>query len=138
MYRLKLLENDILISVLILAMFMVSGLTKVMTFNETVSSLQKRVQMGNISERLYELVIVLVILLEIMVPIVVVNYFVNGKGKDYAYYGLIGLCVFTVLATIMYHPPDFSSYRKSVAFWSNVSLIGGMLLLAKTIDKRDV
>ena len=126
------LENNILISILLLAMFFVSGITKIATFNETVASIQKRFTIIT-HEKLHQMITILVVLLEIIAPILIINYFINKTAKDYAYYSTLALAIFTIIATFIYHYPDFSSYKRSIAFWANISLLGGLLLLAKHI-----
>lgn len=125
-------ENQKYIYTLLLGMFIISGINKIFTFNGAVDSLKKKLQY-ELSDNLYKLAIVIVILLEIIAPILVINYSINGTYKRESYYSVICLIIFTIVATIIYHFPDFTNYRKSVAFWANVSLLGGLLLLAKNI-----
>jgi uncharacterized membrane protein YphA (DoxX/SURF4 family) len=126
----EVLEDNILMSILLLSMFVLSGGQKVGTFNKTVDSLKQRIKLP---EMIYKLAIIVVIMIEIIAPIIIINYFMTKQYKNYAYYSTLTLIGFTVLATIIYHPPDFTNYYKSVAFWANVSLIGGLLFLAKEI-----
>lgn len=125
-------ENQPFIYTLLVAMFIISGINKIFNFNGAVDNLKQKIQY-ELSDNLYKLAIVIVILLEIIAPILVINYSINGKYKRESYYSVIGLIIFTILATIIYHFPDFTNYRKSIAFWANVSLLGGLLLLAKHI-----
>jgi uncharacterized membrane protein YphA (DoxX/SURF4 family) len=125
-------ENQKYIYTLLLGMFIISGINKIFTFNGAVDSLKQKLQY-ELSDNLYKLAIVIVILLEIIAPILVINYSINGTYKRESYYSVICLIIFTIVATIIYHFPDFTNYRKSVAFWANVSLLGGLLLLAKNI-----
>lgn len=74
----------------------------------------------------------MVILLEIVAPVIVVYSIATKRYKKWAYYSVIALIVFTILATLLYHFPDFSNYKRSLGFWANMSLLGG-LLLAKNI-----
>jgi uncharacterized membrane protein YphA (DoxX/SURF4 family) len=127
----KLIENPIFVSVFLLSMFFVSGIDKIFSFQETVDSLTKKIPF-KIST---DLVIVFVILLEIIAPLLIIYYFISGNYKKYAYYSAISLCIFTILATILYHPPKFP-YKKSLGFWANMTLVGGLLLLAKCINQR--
>lgn len=128
----KLIENPIFVSVFLLSMFFVSGINKIFSFQETVDSLTNKIPFEIFSN----LVIVLVILLEIIAPLLIIYYFISGNYKKYAYYSVISLCIFTILATILYHPPKFS-YKKSLGFWANMTLVGGLLLLAKYINQPD-
>lgn len=127
----SLVDNDAFIAILLVSMFFASGVEKVSSFDATVTSLTDRVSM--LSKEIAQLAILLVILLEILAPLIIVFNVVTGQYSDYAYTSVIALCVFTIVATFVYHMPDFSSYKRSLAFWANVSLLGGLLLLAKRI-----
>lgn len=123
---------EFVVSLLLLAMFFLSGLNKIQNFNSTVDSLKTKVK-TDFSDYLYQLAIVIVIILEILAPPIILYYFTTGKMKMYAIASILLLILFTIVVTIIYHPPDFNNYMKSLPFWSNTSLLGGLLLLAKHI-----
>ena len=131
----ELIENPILISALLLSMFIISGFNKLFNFKETVDSFTKKLKFSNTV--ISNFIITLVILLEIIAPLLIIYYFISGSTncKKYAYYSAISLCIFTILATILYHPPKML-YKKSLGFWANLTLIGGLLLLAKYINQK--
>lgn len=133
-------EDHVVLVVLLVAMFFVSGVDKVYHFDATIDSLCVRTTLPIfqqiMSVDVCRWVIVAVIALEILAPLVIVANAVTGQYVDLAYTSVILLSVFTVLATFVYHMPDFSNYKKSLAFWANVSLLGGLLLLAKMIRTR--
>jgi uncharacterized membrane protein YphA (DoxX/SURF4 family) len=128
-------DNPALAASLLLGMFFLSGNHKLFHFTKTVESLKTkigdRLSMHNF---FYELAIYLVILLEILAPLFIIYYLSTEKQKTVAMYSVWSLIAFTVLATIIYHPPNFNNYYKSVPFWANVSLTGGLLLLANHIQ----
>ena len=126
------IENETLMSVLLVGMFFLSGINKVANFQNVVESFYKKT---NIDTKYAELAIYAVVILEILAPLCIVYYFVtrNKEYQTYAYYSTLSLIAFTILATVVYHPPDFSNYYKSVPFWANVSLVGGLMLLAKLV-----
>lgn len=126
----NILENQVLSSFLLLIMFFISGLNKVFTLDKTVENLQNKL---NIEKTLATFGIYIVILLEIIAPIFIIYYIITKNNKDYAKYSILSLIIFTIVVTFIYHSPDFSNYYKSVAFWANISLIGGLLLLHKTL-----
>lgn len=128
----KIIENEIFIVVLLVIMFIISGINKVFNFNGTGIGLKEKLNY-NIPDYIYNLIIVIVILLEIIAPLIVIYYITTKKYREWAYYSVIALVIFTILATLLYHFPDFSNYKRSLAFWANVSLLGGLLLLAKNI-----
>jgi len=118
---------------LIVLMFLMSGINKVYTFDTVVGGLKQKIQY-DLPIVFYNIVIAIVILLEIIAPIIIINYAVTGSNKQWAYYSTIGLILFTILATIIYHFPSCSTYTKCIPFWANISLIGGLSLLAKNIQ----
>lgn len=128
------IQNDKVIFTSLVMMFAISGVSKIYTFDETVSSIQQKIPY-NLSLRILQLVILAVILLEIIAPSIIVYFSFTGKYKTYAYYSCLALAVFTLLATVLYHPPHFDNYKKSIPFWANVSLIGSLLLLSKYINQ---
>lgn len=132
----SLIDNQGVITTLLVLMFLLSGINKIYTFGDTVNSLKQKVQY-NFSDELYKLAILIVIALEIIAPIIVIYYSITGKRRTEAYYSVIGLIAFTIIATIIYHFPDFLNYKKSIPFWANISLLGGLLLLLKTTIKEN-
>jgi len=136
------IEHTSFIYTLLVIMFLISGINKISTFNTTVDSLKQKIQsifnwQETISSNIYYAIIIMIILLEIIAPIIIINYAITNQYKKEAYYSAIALVGFTIIATLVYHFPDFSNYKKSLAFWANISLIGGLLLLAKTIRKNE-
>jgi uncharacterized membrane protein YphA (DoxX/SURF4 family) len=131
------IENKTVIVSLLVLMFVVSGISKIFTFDTVVENLKQKM-LYNIASEFYKLVIVMVILVEIIAPIVIIYYSITGNNKREAYYSVISLCIFTVLATLIYHLPDIKNYKKSIAFWANMSLLGGLFLLAKTIKNNSI
>ena len=120
--------------ILLTTMFFLSGFNKINKFTKTVENLQSKMNI-NINENIYKLIITFVIILEILAPLIIVYYYVTGKdlvrqGTMYAIYGLI---IFTILASILYHPLYVNDYYKSIPFWANMSLIGGLLLLLRDV-----
>jgi uncharacterized membrane protein YphA (DoxX/SURF4 family) len=130
---LNIIENKTIITILLTIMFIISGINKIYTFDETVNSLEQKLEY-NINLDFFKFVIFIVILLEIIAPIIIINYAFTGKYKKEAYYSVIALIIFTILATLIYHFPNFTNYKKSLGFWANMSLLGGLLLLAKSIN----
>jgi uncharacterized membrane protein YphA (DoxX/SURF4 family) len=124
------LESNAFGPSLLLIMFFISGLHKVFTLDKTIDNLQSKL---NIQKNLATLGVYIVILLEIVAPIFIIYNIITRKYTDYAKYSVWSLIIFTIVVTMIYHPPDFSNYYKSLAFWANISLIGGLLLLQKTL-----
>jgi uncharacterized membrane protein YphA (DoxX/SURF4 family) len=129
-------EDLTLISFFLVIMFFLSGLNKIFNFDSTVENFRNKLN-WNIDNNLYILAIIIVILIECIAPVAITYYIKTKKiDKIYAYLSVVSLIGFTILATIIYHPPDFSNYMKSIPFLSNITTIGGLLLLAKTINNN--
>jgi uncharacterized membrane protein YphA (DoxX/SURF4 family) len=124
------MTTNIIASVFLLIMFTMSGIHKISTFTKSVENLQEKL---TIPYSLAQLGIVLVILLEIVAPIIIVYYLYTKQYQTYANWSIWALIVFTIVATIVYHPLYISNYYKSIPFWANVSLIGGLLLLKNNV-----
>jgi uncharacterized membrane protein YphA (DoxX/SURF4 family) len=123
-------------SILITAMFFLSGFHKLINFDKTVNNFKGKISYAlninqNINEYIYKSIIGLVVLLEILAPIIIVYYYTTKKYRKFSNYAVYGLIIFTILATLLYHPLNINDYYKSIPFWANISLIGGLLLLIK-------
>ena len=119
--------NMILISTIyITLLFFLSGFHKIKNFTNTVQGLMKKTKFPLL---LSKIIISCVILLEIVAPFIISLYSYNSNPKLYTYtkLSLIGLMVFTILATVIYHFPPFGSNYYPVM--SNLSTMGGLLLL---------
>lgn len=127
--------DNFILSVFLLSMFVLSGINKTYSFSATCESLQKKIQF-DMPTLFYNIIILIVILIEIVAPLIILYYFATNKYKKHAYNASISLIVFTILATIIYHPPNFSNYNKSIPFWANISLLGGLLFLSKLLLKK--
>jgi uncharacterized membrane protein YphA (DoxX/SURF4 family) len=122
--------------ILITAMFFLSGFHKLINFDKTVNNFKGKISYAlninqNINEYIYNYIIYAVIVLEILAPVIIVYYHTTGKFRIFSNYAVYGLIFFTILATLLYHPLNINDYYKSIPFWANISLIGGLLLLFK-------
>ena len=126
----KLLLDGKLPPILLTAMFFLSGFHKLINFDKTVNNFKGKVSYA-LNDNIYNYIIYIVIALEILAPIIIVYYHITGKFKQFSNYAVYGLIIFTILATLLYHPLNINDYYKSIPFWANISLIGGLLLLLK-------
>ena len=125
-----------LVYLLLLLMFVLSGVNKIFNYDKTVSSLSNKINpMINLDTNLYKLVIVIVIILELVAPYIIIYNSYKNKHDKYSLYSGYLLVLFTILATLIYHPLYINNYMKSLPFWSNMSLLGGLLLMTLDIDK---
>jgi len=114
-------------SLLITALFFLSGFEKIYHFALSTSNFSKK--MG-IPLALAQLIIIGAIILEITAPSIIALY---TYSKDislvpYFKYSVCALMGFTILATILYHNP-FKGKEKYYAFMSNLSTLGGLWAL---------
>ena len=132
------LIKDYQIASIILFMFFLSGLEKIKSYNKTAESLIKMVlkQLGiKLNLLPSQIVILCVIILEILCPIIIVYYLYskNKTLKTPANISTLLLIIFTILATLLYHfPPSDGQWH---SFKSNITTIGGLLLLRHVIIK---
>ena len=114
-------------AVLITLLFFLSGFEKIFYFAESTGKFAKK--MG-FPLTLAQLIISCVIVLEIVAPSVIATYTFTGDPALVPFFklSLTGLMVFTIIATLIYHNP-FKNKEKYYAFMSNVSTLGGLILL---------
>ena len=119
--------NLVLISTIyITLLFFVSGFEKIKDFMKVVKGFMNKTAFPLL---LAKIIISGVILLEIVAPFIIALYSYNSNPKLYTYtkLSLLGLIIFTILATLIYHFPPFGENYYS--FMSNLSTLGGLLLL---------
>ena len=118
-------------AVLITLLFFLSGFEKIYYFGKSSGKFAKR--MG-FPLTLAQLIIIFVIVLEIVAPSVIATYSFTGDASLVPFFKLavLALMVFTIIATLIYHNP-FKSKVKYYAFMSNVSTLGGLLLLYRCV-----
>ena len=115
-------------TIYITLLFFLSGFHKIKDFTQVVKGFMNKTSIPLI---LSKIIIGGVILLEIVAPFIISLYSYNHNPMLYTYtkMSLLGLILFTILATLIYHfPPYGSNYY---AFMSNLSTLGGLLLLYK-------
>lgn len=119
---------------LIVLMYILAGINKIRTFDATVKSLEKHFFIKVPLEMFYIISVILVIILQIVGSLLIIYSMYTKKYEKYAYYACIGLAIFTILATLLYHfPPQKGKYYP---FVSNITALGGLLLLSSYFDKK--
>jgi uncharacterized membrane protein YphA (DoxX/SURF4 family) len=113
-------------SILITLLFFLSGFNKIKDFSQVSIGLAKKTRLPLM---LSKLAIVIVIILEIIAPFIITvsTYYPSARMEMYAKLSILGLIVFTVLATLLYHFPPYGT--NAYSFMSNISTIGGLMLL---------
>ena len=113
--------NLLFLSLLVLLLFISSGLEKVFSVQSNSKLLQTKI--GGVPLGLCTLAILGVIVLELVGSGVILYSASTGSRKNLAKMSIIGLILFTVLATLLFHISEPSQILK------NLSVIGGLILL---------
>ena len=119
------LFNNKLVSIFITFFFFKAGINKIKDFKKTVDGFKKKVPLLKNNTFISSIIIASVVLLEIIAPLLIVFSSFTNKNKNIAKICCYGLIIFTVLATLLYHPTNFAS---------NLSVIGGLILLSNIFE----
>lgn len=131
------MNNIVLILAVLLffSQFIYSGINKIPNFNKKVDTLSKKT---NLDRGINEFGMISVIILEIIGSLIVLSYFLtnstNNLYKNVTLCVLIMFCIFLVVVTILYHPPG----QKMIPFMSNLSVLGGFILLIYILLNKQV
>lgn len=118
----------IIYAFMILLMYFLAGVNKARNFSQTVTGLKNMFFLKNLPNLFYQLVIFLVIILETVAPIVILYSLQNNSHRNLAFYSSVGLAIFTVLATLIYHfPPSGGQYYP---FMKNLTATGSLMLIS--------
>tara|TARA_B100000085_G_scaffold255240_1_gene254915 strand:- start:4528 stop:4935 length:408 start_codon:yes stop_codon:yes gene_type:complete len=120
---------EVLIAFLITIMFFISGINKIKNFSGVRKSIQKKFIVSTLPIIFYQIVLILVILLEILAPLIIVYSSITYTIETYAEIACYALVFFTIIATMMYHPPN--KKKEYHYFMKNVSIVGGLLALSE-------
>lgn len=120
---------NLLSKILILALFIFSGISKIFNFKSTYKSVKDK----NIPYPI--LATFLAIIFELLGSFFVFFSSLSSNvlfflGPSYGVIGSIMLIIFTGLATFFYHN-IFKDFNEKYNFLKNVAIIGGLLLLMK-------
>jgi len=118
----------IIYAFMILLMYFLAGLNKASNFAGTVNGLKNMFFLKKLPNLFYKLAIFIVIVLEIIAPIIILYSLQTNMYNDLAYYSSVGLAVFTVLATLIYHFPPLGGEYYS--FMKNLTATGSLMLLS--------
>jgi uncharacterized membrane protein YphA (DoxX/SURF4 family) len=118
----------LVVTTILNSMFFLSGIDKVLHFGKVVTGLTARVD--GLPKVLAQLMIFAAITIELLAPVVVAKACLTSDRSwdKWAAYSSLALIAFTVLATLIYHFPPFTS-AKYYPFMSNLSAVGGLSLM---------
>ena len=133
------MNKDIVSYTLLILLYVFAGYNKIFTFNNTSKVLENKIlniiPNLKLSMEFYRLTILLVIILELLCPFILAYFLIykNEKYKKYAELSIYSLIIFTIFATLLFHLPATGNNYYHVM--SNISTIGGLLLLLNYINK---
>ena len=119
---------NIIYAFMIVLMYFLAGINKAINFSGTVNGFKNMFFLKTLPHLFYQLAIIMVIVLEIVAPIIILYSLQTSMYNSLAYYSSVGLAVFTVLATLIYHFPPFGS--EYYAFMKNLTATGGLMVLS--------
>lgn len=114
--------------ILFLAMYVLSGINKGLKFMPTVKLTQSKFPI-KFPLWFFQLAIIGVVLLLTMGSGLMVYSTYTNKLRKYSYYTTILMIIFTIMATLMFHPP-FG--KEKYHFQKNLSIVGGFIILMGT------
>lgn len=117
----------ILATILLLSLFIFSSINKMRNLEGTANYLKSGINL-NIPFLLYKLAIIMVIILQFIGSNFVIYSMITNNYKLVAYYIVLGLILFTLLATLIFHNPLIKD-GETINLLKNISLIGGLILL---------
>lgn len=125
-----------IISSILNIMFLLAGFDKLFHFNKVVMGLMKRIG-STMPMFVYQGLIIAAIVIEIVCPIGIFLTSLNRTETNdtYGKWMTGSLILFTIMATVFYHFPPTTSV-KYYPFMSNLSLVGGLLLMYMIFDRH--
>ena len=117
-------------SILLLLLYLFSGVSKILNFNNTVNGLHEKIVFNKMPLIVSRLAILCAIIILIVAPLIILyNDFQQKTQMIYKLSG-IALIIFTILATLLYHFPTEEGQLHH--FLKNTSIIGGLIILTLT------
>ena len=121
--------------ILVLAMYLLSGVNKFLDFNGTVSITSQKFPI-KFPKWFFQLTIVgVVLLLTAGSSLLIYNEFTD-KYADLAKVTTVLMIIFTILATLMFHFPPIG--KDKYHFQKNVSIIGAFFLILSKLGGMDM
>lgn len=123
---------ELIALVFLLSVYFHAGVKKLFRITPTTDSISN-LPLFNMLPRVVSLAATLgTIAIEIVAPVLIIAALFVPALKGYYKSSVYGLIIFTVLASLFYHPPTDPSQRTS--FFKNLGLIGGFILTLDLID----
>lgn len=113
--------------VLLLLMYVMSGIHKMQNLDATSKSLAGKTP----NLKMHNIFVYFAVLIELACPVLILLHVHQPKliSQEIAVASFICLIVFTILATLLYHPFRMNaSYMQNIPFFSNLTALGGLML----------
>lgn len=113
-------------TILLLVIYLISGINKVFTFNETVDKIKKKFIFNNLPKVISQLGILVIIFVWVLGSLLLI-YSVHSKNKTL---GILTNSLFIILTTIVtfyFHSPFEKG--QEIQFMKNLSIISGFIIL---------
>ena len=120
----------IIFSILFFVMFFYSGVTKITSFQDKVTTLDKKLN-SKLHISLLNFAMTCVIFLEIVGPIIIISRMILGEKspeilKMLSNITFVLFILFLIVVTLLYHP---FSWDKAIPFLSNLTTLSGIVLM---------
>ena len=110
----------------ILIIYFLSGINKIMNFNNTSNSINKLTIFNKLPQFISKLALILVISIWIFGSLILLYAKYNNKKMIGKILSLIFI-IFTLIITLYYHYP--SNKEQKIQFMKNLSIIGGFIMI---------
>ena len=123
------LTREFIESLFLGLMFLNAGIGKINNVNPLAKGLSSKINLNflHVPQIFFKIVIVLVIILEIVAPL---GLLIGSTFNNLHYlktYSAIALIIFTILASVLYHP--ITDSNQIGQFLANLAVIGGLLAI---------
>jgi len=121
----------IIIFIICLLMFSLSGIDKILKFENASSRLNKNLPI--LSKKMSDIFIICAIIIQLIAPLVILYSIITYKAKTIGMIASILLALFTLAATLIFYMP--ATGAKYYAFLGNTTTFGCMLLITYELNK---
>lgn len=108
-------------------MFLYAGIGKINNVNPLAKGLSSKINLNFLPITFFRIVIVFVIILEIVAPLGLLIGTMFNNLHYLKTYSAIALIIFTILASVLYHP--ITDSNQIGQFLANLAVIGGLLAI---------
>ena len=121
------LTREFIESLFLGLMFLYAGIGKINNVNPLAKGLSSKINLNFLPITFFRIVIVFVIILEIVAPLGLLIGTMFNNLHYLKTYSAIALIIFTILASVLYHP--ITDSNQIGQFLANLAVIGGLLAI---------